>query len=52
MFLNRLGCVVMIDANGDFFLPSDVRDLISINDVMEDEELRLGPNGGLIFCLE
>lgn len=39
----------MID---DFFLPSDVRDLIGINDVMEDEELRLGPNGGLIFCLE
>lgn len=30
----------------------DVRDLIHLDDVMEDEELRLGPNGGLIFCLE
>lgn len=30
----------------------DVRDLISIDDVMEDEDLHLGPNGGLVFCLE
>ena len=21
-------------------------------DVMEDEDLRLGPNGGLVFCME
>ena len=31
---------------------SDIRDLISIDDVMEDEDLKLGPNGGLVFCLE
>lgn len=31
---------------------SDVRDLISVNDVQEDEELILGPNGALVFCME
>ncbi len=31
---------------------SDVRELIHIDDVMEDEDIKLGPNGGLIFCLE
>jgi len=30
----------------------DVRDLISVDDVMEDEVLQMGPNGGLIFCME
>ena len=30
----------------------DIRELIAIEDVMEDEELRLGPNGGLVFCME
>lgn len=31
---------------------ADVRDLVSLDDVMEDDELRLGPNGGLVFCME
>lgn len=30
----------------------DVRELISVGDVMEDEELALGPNGALIYCME
>ena len=30
----------------------DIRELISIEDVMDDEELHLGPNGGLVFCME
>jgi GTPase SAR1 family protein len=30
----------------------DVRDLIAVEDVMEDEEIKLGPNGGLVFCWE
>ena len=30
----------------------DVRDLVSLSDVMEDEELKFGPNGGLVFCME
>lgn len=28
----------------------DIRDLISLDDVQE--ELKLGPNGGLIYCME
>ena len=28
----------------------DIRDLISLDDVME--EMKLGPNGGLIYCME
>ena len=31
---------------------SDVRELIQVDDAMEDESLRFGPNGGLIFCME
>jgi len=30
----------------------DMRDLISVADVQEDEELILGPNGALVFCME
>uniref|UniRef100_A0AC35TTH5 GPN-loop GTPase 3 n=1 Tax=Rhabditophanes sp. KR3021 TaxID=114890 RepID=A0AC35TTH5_9BILA len=30
----------------------DVRELISVDDVQEDEELVLGPNGALVFCME
>lgn len=30
----------------------DVRDLITTTDVMQDQELRLGPNGALIFAME
>jgi len=30
----------------------DVRELISLNDAMDDEELKFGPNGGLVFCME
>ena len=28
----------------------DIRDLISLEDVME--EMELGPNGGLLYCME
>ena len=28
----------------------DIRDLITLEDVME--EMHLGPNGGLVYCLE
>ena len=30
----------------------DVRDLITSNDVMQDEELHMGPNGALIYAME
>ncbi|XP_064391742.1 GPN-loop GTPase 3-like [Halichondria panicea] len=36
----------------DYPVHVDVRELIHIDDVMEDEDIKLGPNGGLIFCLE
>ena len=31
---------------------SDIRELIHIDDAMEDEALHFGPNGGLVFCME
>lgn len=34
------------------FLSSDIRELIQVDDVMEDDSLRFGPNGGLVFCME
>lgn len=30
----------------------DIRELIHLDDAMEDEVLNFGPNGGLVFCLE
>nr|XP_042123652.1 GPN-loop GTPase 3 isoform X2 [Peromyscus maniculatus bairdii] len=30
----------------------DIRELIEVDDVMEDDSLRFGPNGGLVFCME
>uniref|UniRef100_A0A0R3RIQ1 DEP domain-containing protein n=1 Tax=Elaeophora elaphi TaxID=1147741 RepID=A0A0R3RIQ1_9BILA len=30
----------------------DVRELINVDDVQEDKQLVLGPNGGLVFCME
>ncbi|XP_040842950.1 GPN-loop GTPase 3 isoform X1 [Ochotona curzoniae] len=30
----------------------DIRELIEVDDVMEDDCLRFGPNGGLVFCME
>lgn len=36
----------------DYTAIADIRDLIHLDDAMEDEELHYGPNGGLIFCLE
>ena len=36
----------------DLMYISDVRELIQVDDAMEDESLRFGPNGGLIFCME
>ncbi|KAE8663254.1 hypothetical protein F3Y22_tig00112989pilonHSYRG00048 [Hibiscus syriacus] len=36
--------------NFDYPVAMDIRELISLDDVME--ELGLGPNGGLIYCME
>jgi len=40
-------------ADGFTYEPlADVRDLIQVEDVMEDDQLKLGPNGSLVFCWE
>nr|QBH74289.1 hypothetical protein [Nicoletia phytophila] len=47
--------VVNLDPAADFFKynPSiDIRELIHLDDAMEDEDLKFGPNGGLVFCME
>ena len=47
--------MVNLDPAAEYFAYNpdvDIRELISIEDVMEDEDLRLGPNGGLVFCME
>ncbi|KAI3379680.1 hypothetical protein SNEBB_010113 [Seison nebaliae] len=36
----------------DYNVDGDVRNLISVDDIAEDEELRLGPNGALIFAIK
>jgi len=38
--------------NFDYNPIIDIRDLIKVDDVMEDADLQLGPNGGLVFCME
>ncbi|CAE7605913.1 gpn3 [Symbiodinium sp. KB8] len=51
--LGRAVHVVNLDPAAEEFgyeVSFDVRDLISVQDVME--ELEYGPNGGLIFCME
>jgi len=53
--MNRVINVVNIDPAADHFdydCVADIRDLIHVHDVMKDEQLHYGPNGGLIFCME
>jgi GTPase SAR1 family protein len=51
--IKRTVHVVNLDPAADHFeypVSVDIRELISLEDVME--ELKLGPNGGLIYCME
>lgn len=53
--LRRTVHVVNLDPAAEHFDYSvlvDIRELINVEDVMEDPELKFGPNGGLIFCME
>eukprot|EP00794_Sanderia_malayensis_P015616 gene15615-17190_t len=53
--IGRSVYVVSLDpAAENFSYPvlADVRELVELEDVMEAEDMRLGPNGGLIFCME
>lgn len=52
---NRVIEVVNLDPAADYFDYEpivDIRELIHVQDTMEDEDLHFGPNGGLVFCLE
>ncbi|XP_055637084.1 GPN-loop GTPase 3 [Toxorhynchites rutilus septentrionalis] len=52
---NRLVKVVNLDPAAETFEYQpyiDIRDLIQLDDAMEDEEMKFGPNGGLVFCIE
>lgn len=47
--------VVNLDPAAEYFDYNpivDIRELIHVQDTMEDEELHFGPNGGLVFCIE
>ncbi|XP_018611040.1 GPN-loop GTPase 3 [Scleropages formosus] len=47
--------VVNLDPAAEHFhypVMADIRELIQVDDVMEDDSLRFGPNGGLVFCME
>lgn len=35
-----------------FLFLTDIRELVELDDVMEADDLKLGPNGGLVFCIE
>uniref|UniRef100_A0A8C7GD17 GPN-loop GTPase 3 n=1 Tax=Oncorhynchus kisutch TaxID=8019 RepID=A0A8C7GD17_ONCKI len=53
--INRSVQVVNLDPAAEHFdypVMADIRELIMVDDVMEDESLRFGPNGGLVFCME
>ncbi|XP_044296867.1 GPN-loop GTPase 3 [Varanus komodoensis] len=53
--LNRSVQVVNLDPAAEHFdydAMADIRELIEVDDVMEDDSLKFGPNGGLVFCME
>ena len=53
--LRRKVHCINLDPAAEFFnyqVQCDIRELISVDDVMEDSELNFGPNGGLVFCME
>lgn len=54
-FANRSIEVVNLDPAAEHFEYNpiiDIRELIRVEDAMEDDELHFGPNGGLVFCIE
>lgn len=52
---NKVVDVVNLDPAAETFNYdplADVRELIHVDDAMEDVDLKFGPNGGLVFCME
>lgn len=53
--IKRTAHVINLDPAAEHFnynLTADIRDLIALDDAMDEETLRFGPNGGLVFCME
>ncbi|KAL3856800.1 hypothetical protein ACJMK2_011517 [Sinanodonta woodiana] len=53
--LRRTVHVVNLDPAAEHFdypVLVDIRELIEVDDAMDDQDLRFGPNGGLLFCME
>lgn len=53
--MKRDVCVVNLDPAAEHFDYDplvDIRNFVTLDDVMEDGDLEFGPNGGLVFCLE
>lgn len=53
--LRRNVKIVNLDPAAEYFkypVTADIRDLIQLDDAMDDETLHFGPNGGLLFCME
>jgi len=53
--INRIIRVINLDPDAEYFdyePYSDIRNLISMDDLKGDENIPLGPNGGLVYCLE
>lgn len=52
---NKVIQVVNLDPAAEYFDYEpfvDIRELIHLDDAMEDEDMKFGPNGGLVFCME
>lgn len=52
---NKIIEIVNLDPAADYFgyEPfADIRELIHVDDTMEDPDLKFGPNGGLVYCME
>lgn len=53
--IGRTVHVINLDPAAEYFdypVLVDTRELVQLEDVMEAEDLKLGPNGGLVFCME
>ncbi|XP_071944048.1 GPN-loop GTPase 3-like [Antedon mediterranea] len=51
----RTAFIINLDPAAEYFsypVLADIRELIEVDDVMQDSTLSLGPNGGLVFCME
>ncbi|XP_065197153.1 GPN-loop GTPase 3-like [Sycon ciliatum] len=53
--MNRTVHVINLDPAAEHFeypITADIRELVHVEDVMEADDLKLGPNGALVFCMQ